>query len=50
MMHQSGASKAEVEKVILDMEDSIEKDADVIVDLMDKDGDELVEPEEPIIS
>ena len=28
------------------MEDSIEKDADVIVDLMDKDGDELVEPEE----
>lgn len=46
IMHQSGASKAEVEKVILDMEDSIEKDADVIVDLMDKDGDELVEPEE----
>ncbi len=46
MMHQSGASKAEAEQVILDMEDSIEKDADVIIDLMDKDGDELVEPEE----
>jgi hypothetical protein len=46
MMQKYGASKAEVEKVIMDMEDSIEEDAEVIVDILDKDGDELVEPEE----
>lgn len=46
IMQKSGAPKAEVEKVIMDMEDSIEEDAEVIVDILDKDGDELVEPEE----
>ena len=46
MMQKYGASKADVEKVIMDMEDSIEEDAEVIVDILDKDGDELVEPGE----
>ncbi|BCG63166.1 MAG: hypothetical protein methR_P0860 [Methyloprofundus sp.] len=45
-MFREGASKQEVEDVILDMEDSIEQDAEVIVDILDTDGDELVEPEE----
>jgi hypothetical protein len=45
-MFKEGASKQEVAKVILDMEDSIEEDAEVIVDILDTDGDELVEPEE----
>ena len=45
-MFRKGASKQEVEEVILDMEDSIEEDAEVIVDILDTDGDELVEPEE----
>ena len=46
MMQKYGASKTDVEKVIMDMEDSIEEDAEVIVDILDKDGDELVEPGE----
>ena len=46
MMQKYGASKADVEKVIMDMEDSIDQDAEVIVDILDKDGDELVEPGE----
>ncbi len=45
-MFRNGASKQEVEAVILDMEDSIEEDAEVIVNILDADGDELVEPEE----
>ena len=46
MMQKQGKSKAEIAKVIMEMEDSIEADAEVIIDIMDKDGDELVEPEE----
>ncbi len=45
-MQKFGASQAEVDQVIEDMEDSIEKDAEVIINILDKDGDELVEPEE----
>lgn len=45
-MYKKGISKQEVEKVILNMEDSIEQDAENIIDKLDTDGDELVEPQE----
>lgn len=45
-MYKKGVSKQEVEKVILNMEDSIEQDAEKIIDKLDTDGDELVEPQE----
>ena len=45
-MQKHGASQAKVDQVIEDMEDSIEKDAEVIINILDKDHDELVEPEE----
>lgn len=45
-LQKQGGSKAEAAKIIMDMEDSIEEDAEVIVNILDKDGDELVEPEE----
>jgi hypothetical protein len=41
-----GGTKEEAEQIIKDMEDSIEYDAEVIINILDKDGDELVEPEE----
>lgn len=45
MMQKYGTSE-DAEKAIMDMEDSIEIDAEVIIDILDKDGDELVEPGE----
>ena len=45
-MQKQGLSKADTDKVIMQMEDSIEEDAEAIIDVLDKDGDELVEPEE----
>ena len=45
-MYKKGKSQKEIDQVILDMEDSIEQDAEVIIDKLDTDGDELVEPEE----
>ena len=45
-MHKKGMSKKAIDQVIMDMEDSIEEDAEVIINILDKDGDELVEPEE----
>ncbi|OQK15755.1 hypothetical protein AU255_16285 [Methyloprofundus sedimenti] len=45
-MQQKGKSQEEIDQVIMNMEDSIEQDAEKIIDKMDKDDDELVEPEE----
>ena len=45
-MQKKGRSQKAIDKVIMNMEDSIEQDAEKIIDKMDTDGDELVEPEE----
>lgn len=45
-MYKKGKSKKSIDRVIMNMEDSIEEDAEAIIDKLDKDGDELVEPEE----
>ncbi len=45
-MYKKGKSQKEIDRVIMDMEDSIEEDAERIIDRLDKDHDELVEPEE----
>ena len=45
-MQKQGLPEADIDKVIMEMEDSIEEDAEAIIDVLDKDGDELVEPEE----
>jgi len=45
-LQKKGFSKTEVSAVIEDMEDSIKTDAEKIVHKLDKDGDELVEPDE----
>jgi len=45
-MQQKGKSQKAINEVIMDMEDSIEQDAEKIIDKMDEDDDELVEPEE----
>ena len=45
-MQQRGKSQKAIDKVIMNMEDSIEQDAEKIIDKMDTDHDELVEPEE----
>lgn len=45
-MQKKGKSQKAIDKVIMNMEDSIEQDAERIIDKMDKDGDKLVEPEE----
>ena len=45
-MQKKGVSQESINQVIMDMEDSIEEDAEKIIDALDKDGDELVEPEE----
>ena len=45
-MQKKGASQEAIDRVIIDMEDSIEEDAEVIINILDKDGDELVEPNE----
>ena len=45
-MQARGKSQKAVDQVIMNMEDSIEQDAEKIIDKMDTDGDELVEPEE----
>lgn len=45
-MQKSGKSQADINNVVSKMEGSVEKAADAIVNTLDKDGDELVEPEE----
>lgn len=45
-MQKKGMSQAAIDKVIMNMEDSIEEDAEVIINVLDSDGDELVEPSE----
>lgn len=45
-MQKKGRSQKAIDKVIMNMEDSIEVDAEKIIDKLDSDGDELVEPEE----
>ena len=45
-MQKKGMSQDSIDRVIMDMEDSIEEDAEVIINALDKDGDELVEPNE----
>ena len=45
-MQKRGKSQEEIDQVIMNMEDSIEEDAETIVNILDKDGDELVEPNE----
>ena len=45
-MQKQGKSQKAIDQVIMNMEDSIEQDAEKIIDKMDTDGDELVEPEE----
>lgn len=45
-MQKSGKSQADINSMVSKMESSVEKAADAIVDALDKDGDELVEPEE----
>ena len=45
-MQKNGASQEAIDQVIMNMEDSIEEDAEVIINILDKDGDELVEPDE----
>ena len=45
-MQKQGKSQKAIDQVIMGMEDSIEQDAEKIIDKMDKDGDKLVEPEE----
>ncbi len=45
-MQKKGMSQEAIDQVIMNMEDSIEEDAEVIINALDKDGDELVEPEE----
>lgn len=45
-MQKQGKSKEEIANVIMDMEDSIEEDAAKIIDQLDVDGDNLVEPDE----
>ncbi len=45
-MQQQGKSQKAIDRVIMGMEDSIEQDAERVIDRLDTDGDELVEPEE----
>lgn len=45
-MQKRGKSQKVIDKVIMNMEDSIDQDAEKIIDKMDTDHDELVEPEE----
>jgi len=45
-MQKKGMSQEAINQVIINMEDSIEVDAEVIINALDKDGDELVEPNE----
>ena len=45
-MQKNGMSQEAIDKVIMNMEDSVEIDAETIINILDKDGDELVEPEE----
>ena len=45
-MQKKGMSQEAINRMIMDMEDSIEEDAEIIINVLDKDGDELVEPNE----
>lgn len=45
-MQKKGASQKDIDRVISDMESHVEKDAEKIIDILDVDGDELVEPNE----
>ncbi|NYT47375.1 MAG: hypothetical protein H0A75_07180 [Candidatus Methanofishera endochildressiae] len=45
-MQVQGKSQKAIDQVIMNMEDSVEQDAEKIIDKMDTDDDELVEPEE----
>jgi len=45
-MQKKGASQKAVDKVIKNMERTVERDAEKIIDILDTDGDELVEPNE----
>ena len=45
-MQKQGRSQKAIDKVIMNMEDSVEQDAEKIIDKLDTDHDELVEPEE----
>ncbi|NOR79821.1 MAG: hypothetical protein GQ529_03155 [Methyloprofundus sp.] len=45
-MQKQGKSQEAIDRVIMNMEDSIEEDAETIINILDKDGDELVEPNE----
>jgi len=45
-MQKKGMSQKAIDRVIMNMEDSIEEDAEVIINILDTDGDELVEPSE----
>ncbi|MBT4146570.1 MAG: hypothetical protein HOE45_06790 [Gammaproteobacteria bacterium] len=45
-MQRQGKSQKAIDQVIMNMEDSVEQDAEKIIDKLDTDGDELVEPEE----
>ncbi|MBE0472350.1 MAG: hypothetical protein IBX55_22930 [Methyloprofundus sp.] len=45
-MQKKGMSQKEIDRVIIDMERTVEQDAEKIIDILDTDGDELVEPEE----
>lgn len=45
-MQKKGMSQEAINRVIMNMEDSIEEDAEIIINVLDADGDELVEPEE----
>ena len=45
-MQKKGASQKDVDRVIRNMERTVERDAEKIIDILDTDGDELVEPKE----
>ena len=45
-MQKQGKSQEAIDRVIMNMEDSIEEDAETIINILDKDGDELVETDE----
>jgi len=45
-MRKQGASQKEIDRVIKQMERTVERDAEAIIDILDTDHDELVEPRE----
>ncbi|MDF1583678.1 MAG: hypothetical protein RQ733_08865 [Methyloprofundus sp.] len=45
-MQKKGMSQKEIDRVIIDMERTVEQDAEKIIDILDADADELVEPSE----